>query len=502
MRAGASPFIVLFLSLASRASADTPAIDMDWFPKESDGFTVNANEQDASSNGDGDNVGETITIDKTATGNTPDTNGSSGTGHLVIEALVKVCPTADGVVAGTGRFVFVRDTVRATGGGIAKVHSETSSSVTFEGRTDENAKLAGDVKVEADYSQAQSGSFQDASGRSTPLQSTSGGNHVSTTFTPGSGQNPTPTLGDFKYDVSQPYLSTAFGLAVALEWYAGLYYPSAQALWSRDNRCVEFHFDPPTKTVKLAPGEQAKVNTELTAKSDGRRLDAKFQASGLSGGSVDPTSGKLDGGMPIPITLTAPQQKVKSTGFGIGAVSVAGVGAAEWWTKSSAKFDLKWEETGNMDTPNYAKGTATALLGPTTIELDDANGAPNTWTSQAMTPQIAGSAQLDPAVQSAGCQLGTDIQKPPVTIQIYRQNDQAQVTIMFPPGGTNAPGFPLVTCPSGSISLPHAIFGGTWNAATADFSSKDWKSYEDTSGAPWPATVVKNTLSIRAAADQ
>ena len=111
-------------------------------------------------------------------------------------------------------------------------------------------------------------------------------------------------------------------------------------MWTQDNRCVEFNFDPPTKTVRLAPGAQVKVNTALTAKSDSRRLDANFNASGLSGGVVDPASGKLDGGMPIPITLTAPATG-KATGFHIFTMSRAGPGTADWWTKSGPKFQLQ-----------------------------------------------------------------------------------------------------------------------------------------------------------------
>jgi hypothetical protein len=502
MRAMAPAFTALLLSLAASARADPPAVDMNWFPKESDGFKVEGTETDVPANGSGDTVGETITIDKTSTGNTPATSGSSGTGRLVIETIVKVCPTADGVVEGNGSFTFVRDTVRPTSGGIASVHSETSSTLKFAGQTGDDAKLVGNVNVEADYSQSQSGSFQPTSGDSVPLPSASGRNHISARFTPGSGVNPTPTLGDFKYDVTQPFLSTAFGLAVALEWQASVYYSSAQSLWTQDNRCVEFNFDPPTKTVRLAPGAQVKVNTALTAKSDSRRLDANFNTSGLSGGVVDPAGGKLDGGMPIPITLTAPQATGKATGFHIGAMSRAGPGTADWWTKSGPKFQLQWQENASMDTPNYAYGTAAAALDPTTIELDDTDGSPNTWLSKAITPNITGSAQLYPPIKSAGCVLGTDIQNPPVTIQIYRASDQAQITIMYSPGMSNAPGFPLLSCNGATISLPHAIFGGVWNAAIADFSSKDWRSYEDTRGAPFPATVQKNTLSIRAAPDQ
>ena len=59
-----------------------------------------------------------------------------------------------------------------------------------------------------------------------------------------------------------------------------------------------------------------------------------------------------------------------------------------------------------MDTPNYAYGTAAAALDPTTIELDDTDGSPNTWLSKAITPNITGSAQLYPPFRAPAVYWG------------------------------------------------------------------------------------------------
>jgi hypothetical protein len=137
-------------------------------------------------------------------------------------------------------------------------------------------------------------------------------------------------------DVTQDKISNAFDAAAAVAYWGGVYYGIAETEWTQGG-CVLVVFDPPSHTVKAAPGTQVKVKTQVQTKAGEITKAHLVNARGYHGASVDPGEGVSDVGTPMTFTLTAPQ-KAASDGskpkFDVDVVSRAGVAkdnmAGDW----------------------------------------------------------------------------------------------------------------------------------------------------------------------------
>jgi hypothetical protein len=89
-------------------------------------------------------------------------------------------------------------------------------------------------------------------------------------------------------------------------------------------------FDPDSR-VRVAPGESIRVKAELQTREKPTTVGAGFQgAAPVAGGSVTPSQGRSEAGAAITFTYTAPKEKAGNKGFGVAAVSRAGVAEAKW----------------------------------------------------------------------------------------------------------------------------------------------------------------------------
>jgi hypothetical protein len=104
-------------------------------------------------------------------------------------------------------------------------------------------------------------------------------------------------------------------------------------------------FDPPSNTVKAAPGTQVKVKTQVQTKAGETTKAHLVNAQAYHGANVEPGEGVSDVGTPMTFTFTAPQ-KAPSDGskpsFLVNVVSRAGVAKDRMAGKWEAGLGKDW----------------------------------------------------------------------------------------------------------------------------------------------------------------
>jgi hypothetical protein len=268
--------------------------------------------------------GQTHKATQTATGNTPATEGKVFVIKITLGNEIKICPKADGTSEGDGEFsasVEYSDK-QGNAGQIAM-----DAKAKYKGKVGDNALLDGPVKADIDYTFSRSGSFPDKSGAIFSPPAVHVLQHVTMDVTVAMGMNGGPGLSGFGVsDVTQDKISNAFDAAAAVAYWGGVYYGIAETEWTQ-GYCVHVVFDPPSNTVKAAPGTQVKVKAQVQTKAGETTKAHLVNARAYHGANVDPGEGVSDVGAPMTFTFTAPQ-KAPSDGskpsFEVDVVSRAG----------------------------------------------------------------------------------------------------------------------------------------------------------------------------------
>lgn len=304
--------------------------------------------------------GRTDTSIQTAVGNTPATTGRKIVAKFRLGNQVRTCPHADGVAEGEGIFSVSVDYTDAQANGTATIHIEMSTRGKYKGQVGDNALLQGPVNGEFDYTYTQTGTLR---GQGAGLLSTASPvvqQHFSVPIPVMPDMKP-PDMGAFSGgDPAQAHYGDALGASMALAYWAGVYYSIAEMKWYggetsgggtsvRAGQCVVIAFDPPSYTLQPPLGAKADVKAVAKTKS-GEVVAAQFvEAHAYSGGTVAPAQGQANG--PLKFVYTAPNQKTKSAGFGVAALSRAGTATADWHTGLGTGWsgEITYEKTFTGD---------------------------------------------------------------------------------------------------------------------------------------------------------
>jgi hypothetical protein len=318
--------------------------------------------------------GQTHKLVATSTGNTPATKGRVFVLNLLLSNEIKICPKADGTSEGEGEYSVVEE-FSDDQGNAGKIAMDAKAK--YKGKVGDDALLDGPVKADIDYTYSRSGSFPDKSGTIFSPPAVNVQQHVTMDITVGAaGSNDIPGLsGWVAGNVAQDRISNAFDAANAVAFWAGVYYGVAETEWTHGG-CVLVVFDPPSHTVKPAPGTQVKVKTQVQTR-DGEITKAHLvNAQPFAGSNVEPGEGVSDVGAPLTFTFTAPLNKPTDglgTGFQVDAVSRAGVAkdqtAGDWkatlgkdWGGQITYSSTRSGDTGHNDLQTWAFSANTFFM--------------------------------------------------------------------------------------------------------------------------------------------
>lgn len=287
-------------------------------------------------------VGRKTTDVERRVGNTEQTKGNETTFVLTIGGFARRCPSAEGIVEGNYEYALTREAVVVTGGVRQQTRHARRASVSLKGQVGANARLEY-VDLEGSFTSETSGTGVPASSERRPLRAR---------FTPGAGGEP-----DWSAMIKVAELSGDLG-AAANVLYAGALYKMAEAEWTKVNECVEFTFDPPSKTRTLAPDDSAQVRVSLRTKQGSTLVAWETEhINVLQAGSVSPKPAKAPRDAPATLKYTASSRPRRGDGFGLTTLSRAGVGEGEWRIIEPAKFDGKFTQ---IDSFNMGTGLGIA----------------------------------------------------------------------------------------------------------------------------------------------
>jgi hypothetical protein len=264
-----------------------------------------------------DSVGR-ITVDtEESVGNTDATRGNSRKLELRVGAIVKKCPTADGLVMGRFEYALIVHQDIAVAGERQQAYYWQQLNADLVGHVKDDGMLDY-VEFKGSFSRIDNGTHTPAVNYTIPHQ---------TTFRPS-------VLGGLDHSAALRTVEKtgelAFAMAMSLA--SPVFTPQAQTQWMKPGECVEVSFDPESETVALGPSETKDVRVTLKTKGETSApvMDARMDANVLnSAGSVSP------GSVPraedsATFTYSASSQPRRGQGFGIAALSRAGAAKGEW----------------------------------------------------------------------------------------------------------------------------------------------------------------------------
>ncbi len=270
-------------------------------------------------------VGDTETARKTIVGDTPATLGAGRSFTLKYGSEVRVCPDAEGIAPGRGRFEFTFENSERIGNAIKTFHLSQHATATLKARVNDDAWIEY-AEITIDFVQTQSTTTKPDSGSpvSEPPQTSRTRN--TTRFTiPREGfiGNIGATTGTVKEGRADSSTVIALLILKATEPYQ-----KANAMWRDFNRCVQIDYRPPTQTTRLAPGETTTVIAGLKKIEGSVAVPARFEnGHAFDGGSVSPTDGRVAAGAPFNIQFKAQPRANGKAHFQYDAVSRAGTRA-------------------------------------------------------------------------------------------------------------------------------------------------------------------------------
>jgi hypothetical protein len=283
-------------------------------------FSKTESSQDAPSGYEG----RTNNSTRTSAGRSPATDGRVFVQKISLGNEIKNCPQADGTAEGDGLFTASVEYNDKQGN---RGHIAMTARAKYKGQVGDNALLEGPVKADVDYTYSVSGRFPDQNGLIFSPAPVNAQQHVTTDVGVVPGLDP-PTLSNFKAsNLEQGNFSSAFGAAIAVAYWGGVYYAIAEYKWIHDGICVSVVFDPPSYTQQPAPGTQVKVKAQVKTMT-GEVTKANYVKVSPYLGTVVPLSGGSDVGTPLTFTYTAPSKKPAGPnaqlGFAVEVTSRAG----------------------------------------------------------------------------------------------------------------------------------------------------------------------------------
>ena len=302
------------------------------FPNNGEGYTIT--KTDTHQMAPEGFEGATDTTKGTAIGNSPSTQGTSIETTFTISNQIPACPDADGTVNGEGLLTFSTDATYADG--TTPGHVKVTVKAKYKGQVGDDALIKNPVNADIDFSWVQSGTLRSPNGAPLPLVNKSVEQHLTIPIlVAGLRSDLTPMFGKFEGgDPTQAEYFNAVALGLGLSLQGGFYYAVALTNWTQANTCVQAEFNPPSRTLKLVPGGQMKVETQVKTKT-GVRAKAHYPAVHADIGTVEAMQAYSDVGTPMKVTYTAPDHISSSSntakpGFAVSATSPAGAASATW----------------------------------------------------------------------------------------------------------------------------------------------------------------------------
>ncbi len=328
--------------------------------------------------------GRTDNSTVTAVGNTPATAGKRVVARFTLGNKVKTCPKADGIAEGEGVLSFSIESTDAQANGTSRTHIEGRAVGTYKGQVSDDGFLHDPVKADIDYTYTLAGTIRDPSGAIATPAGSNVTQHVTIDFHVG-GLLTAPTLGTFAGgDPTKGHYAEAYGVGIALTYWAAVWYSIAMTQWQQNGKCVDIAFDPPSNTVTLVPGGKTTVSAEVKTKS-GETTKARFsEARARSNlGGVAPQEGPSDVGAPMRFIFTAPDQSVATAGFFVKATSRAGNAEGQWnagvgpnW---SGRISFTFESSGDQG-ENEMQSWSNSLTTRITVDLRNGAGTATGYT--------------------------------------------------------------------------------------------------------------------------
>ncbi len=282
-------------------------------------------------------------------------------------AHVERCPSADGVVPGKGKVVFVSSGSGGTTSSSVSGGGEFREDFIAEGRVGDDAVVR-EVKVQVDILVVRRGviKFNDGTQFNGPLIVRYGG---TTTFDPHGSDDMSPVQvtrcvwnkGLVPIDLCRHALKGSLPAVVITLRKA---YLKAENKWNfkdgkkENSKCVTAKFIPKTKTVRAKPNQSVPVKVELVAVNGQQPTWGTFdELAPVKSGSIQQNGTKTAPGAPAQLTYTAPPQPWSPSdppGFDVvKATSRAGTFMREhaseeeyqWLLKPGLKLTIhdKWE---------------------------------------------------------------------------------------------------------------------------------------------------------------
>jgi hypothetical protein len=296
-------------------------------PGSNEGFDIQTTKDEWKSTGE-DRAGWTQVIKYEGKGNTPATIGSTVSGSIVFGVVADKCPALDGIVKGTGTWDVTLNRHLVQPDGVNDSLLSLSVVVEFTGHVNDNARLAS-VDAETTYQRQQRGGIRTREGPLLGVPAAPTHQTMRATYQVKDGKFGAVGFSDI--DPMKAHVDEAASITAILGYQAEQVFKEAELAWLKENACVEMKFDPATSTTRVAPGESVRVKAELQTRNTPATVGAGFQdAKPVAGGSVTPRQGRSAPGAPIEFTYTAPQEKTANKGFGVLALSRAGVGFGVW----------------------------------------------------------------------------------------------------------------------------------------------------------------------------
>ncbi|HEY5021656.1 MAG TPA: hypothetical protein VII30_04100, partial [Gemmatimonadaceae bacterium] len=319
--------------------------------------------------------GRTHSGGQTAIGNTDATRGKKYLVHFTFANEIKICPKADGTAEGDGELSGVYDFTDSASG--AATHLDMHAIAKYKGKVGDDALLVGPVTADVDYSYKKS----ERNGAHSTVAAPPDVNvtqHVTAQFVVFKGE-PVPKFDAFSGgDAGLGHLSEAYGTALALGFWAGVYYSVAETEWTQDGFCVHVVFGPPSNSVQPVLGGETKVIAEIKTKGgEGVRGIFPIVKPLDGGGSISITSSATDPGSPAIFYYTAPNTKVAKAGFAVAATSRGGAASGRWetglgtgWSGEISVSRVTEGDEGNSDLQTWSNFEAIGV----TIDVKDGVG--------------------------------------------------------------------------------------------------------------------------------
>lgn len=279
-------------------------------------------------------------------GNTPSTAGNRNGFTLVNGGYAKKCPTSEGIVEGDYEFSLIVHQTTTESGTSRTVYNARRVHAKLKGQVGDDAKLQY-VDLDATLGIGRGGTDR-------PTLFSRQRQHVR--FVPDHQASGLPSQFS-NWSVSE-WSSELVGategdsmtmLMLAVTIFSGPIYLDAELQWTTANTCVEITFTPATKTKKFVPSESTPVMTELRTKKERALVPAKFKEARErpreGNGRVSPREKESQPTIPATFTYQAPANRVKHSGFWVGAVSRAGVAEAKdgEWELADASYVLEFQ---------------------------------------------------------------------------------------------------------------------------------------------------------------